>query len=51
VRATVAIAMAALVAAANGRRPYSSPQRRNLKAGERVPYNARARKDGTIAPR
>jgi hypothetical protein len=37
--------------AANGRSPFSVPQRRNLKSGERVPYNARARKDGTIAPR
>ncbi len=37
--------------AANGRPPFSVPQRRNLKAGERVPYNARARKDGTVAPR
>ena len=36
--------------AENGRSPFSVPQRRNLKAGERVPYNARARKDGTIAP-
>lgn len=37
--------------AANGRSPFSVPQRRNLKAGERVPYNARALKDGTIRPR
>jgi hypothetical protein len=37
--------------AANGRAPYSVPQRRNLKPGERVPYNARALRDGRIAPR
>jgi hypothetical protein len=37
--------------AANGRSPFSVPQRRNLESGERVPYNARARQDGTIAPR
>jgi hypothetical protein len=37
--------------AANGRAPFSVPQRRNLKAGERVPYNARALRDGRIAAR
>jgi hypothetical protein len=37
--------------AANGRAPYSVPQRRNLEPGERVPYNARALRDGRIAPR
>ena len=36
--------------AANGRAPYSVPQRRDLKPGERVPYNARALRDGRIAP-
>jgi hypothetical protein len=37
--------------AAGGRPPFSVPQRRNLKAGERVPYNGRALKDGRIEPR
>jgi hypothetical protein len=37
--------------AADGRAPYSIPQRRSLKAGERVPYNARALRDGRIVPR
>jgi hypothetical protein len=36
--------------AGNGRSPYSVPQRRNLEAGERVPYNARAMRDGRIRP-
>jgi hypothetical protein len=38
----------AFFSAANGRRPYSVPQRRNLEPGERVPYNARALEDGTV---
>jgi hypothetical protein len=38
----------AIFAAANGRRPYSVPDRRRLKPGERVPYNARGRGDGTV---
>jgi len=37
--------------AARGRAPYSVPQRRNLEPGERVPYNARALRDGRIVPR
>jgi hypothetical protein len=36
--------------AAGGHAPYSVPQRRNLERGERVPYNARALRDGRIAP-
>jgi hypothetical protein len=39
----------AIFSAASGRRPFSVPERRRLKPGERVPFNARARRDGTVA--
>jgi hypothetical protein len=35
-------------AAVRGRAPYTNPERRNLKPGERVGYNGRARRDGRI---
>jgi hypothetical protein len=35
-------------AAVRGRAPYTNPERRNLKPGERVDYNGRARRDGRI---
>jgi hypothetical protein len=35
--------------AARGRAPFSVPERRNLKSGERVVYNGRALRDGRIA--
>jgi hypothetical protein len=38
----------AISTAANGRRPFSNPDRRRLKPGERVPYNARADRDGRV---
>jgi hypothetical protein len=37
--------------AADGRAPYSVPERRNLEPGEKVPYNARALDDGRIVAR
>jgi hypothetical protein len=38
----------AISAAADGRRPFSNPDRRRLKPGERVPYNARADREGRV---
>ena len=35
--------------APDGRRPFNNPERRRLKSGERVPYNARADREGLIA--
>lgn len=34
--------------AQNGRRPFSNPERRRLKPGERVPYNGRADREGRV---
>jgi hypothetical protein len=34
--------------AQDGRRPFNIPDRRRLKSGERVPYNARADRDGRV---
>ena len=39
----------AISTAARGRRPFSTPDRRRLRPGERVPYNARADRDGRVA--
>jgi hypothetical protein len=41
----------AIFTAANGRRPFTVPTRRTLKAGERVDYNARADRDGRVVLR
>jgi hypothetical protein len=38
----------AILAAPDGRRPFTIPDRRRLRPDERVPYNARARRDGTV---
>jgi hypothetical protein len=38
----------AISVAADGRRPFSNPDRRRLEPGERVPYNARADRDGRV---
>jgi hypothetical protein len=38
----------AISTAADGRRPFSNPDRRRLAPGERVPYNARANRDGRV---
>jgi hypothetical protein len=38
----------AIFSAADDRRPYRVPSRRKLRSGERVPYNARGRRDGTL---
>jgi len=39
----------AIFTAADGRRPFTVPDRRRLKSGEHVPYNARADRDGLVA--
>jgi hypothetical protein len=38
----------AISVAAGGRRPFSNPDRRRLQPGERVPYNARANREGRV---
>ena len=38
----------AVSAAAGGRRPFSNPDQRRLKPGERVPYNGRADREGRV---
>ena len=35
--------------APDGRRPFTNPDQRRLKSGERVPYNARADREGRVA--
>jgi hypothetical protein len=38
----------AISTAVHGRRPFTNPDRRSLKRGERVDYNARADRDGRV---
>jgi hypothetical protein len=38
----------AVFTAIEGHRPFTIPERRRLKAGERVDYNARADRDGRV---
>ena len=39
----------AMSTAIDGRRPFTNPDRRRLKAGERVPYNAHADREGRVS--
>lgn len=39
----------AISTAVDGRRPFTNPDRRHLKSGERVPYNAQADREGRVS--